>query len=51
MKYLVLLLLFFVPTRAAAQCKNAVSTKDMQDCMDTEWKKSDEDRNRVTGGL
>jgi uncharacterized protein YecT (DUF1311 family) len=47
MKYVVLLLLFFVPTLATAQCKDAVSTKDMQDCMDTEWKKSNAELNRV----
>ena len=47
MKYFVLLLLFFVPTLATAQCKDAVSTKDMQDCMDIEWKKSDAELNRV----
>jgi uncharacterized protein YecT (DUF1311 family) len=47
MKYLVLLLLFCVPTLATAQCQDAVSTKDMQDCMDTEWKKSDAELNRV----
>lgn len=47
MKYLVLLLLLFVPSLLTAQCKNAVSTKDMQDCMDNEWKKSDAELNRV----
>jgi hypothetical protein len=47
MKYFVLLLLFFVPTLATARCKDAVSTKDMQDCMDTESKKSDAELNRV----
>jgi uncharacterized protein YecT (DUF1311 family) len=47
MKYLVLLLLFCVPTLATAQCQDAVSTKDMQDCMDTEWEKSDAELNRV----
>jgi len=47
MKYFALLLLFFVPSLAAAQCKDAVSTKDMQDCMDEEWKKSDAELNRV----
>ena len=47
MKYFVLLLLFFVPTLATARCKDAVSTKDMQDCMDTELKKSDAELHRV----
>ena len=47
MKYLVLLLLLFVPSLLTAQCKDAVSTKDMQDCMDNEWKKSDAELNRV----
>jgi uncharacterized protein YecT (DUF1311 family) len=47
MKYLVLLLLLFVPNLLTAQCKDAVSTKDMQDCMDDEWKKSDAELNRV----
>lgn len=47
MIYFVLLLLFFVPTLATARCKDAVSTKDMQDCMDTNWKKSDAELNRV----
>jgi uncharacterized protein YecT (DUF1311 family) len=46
MKYLVLLLLLF-PSPITAQCKEAISTKDMQDCMDNEWKKSDADLNRV----
>jgi uncharacterized protein YecT (DUF1311 family) len=46
-KYFVLLLLFFVPTLATARCRAAVSTKGMQDCMDTEWKKSDAELNRV----
>ena len=47
MKYFVLLLLLFVPSLVTAQCKDAVSTKDMQDCMDNEWKKSDAELNRV----
>jgi uncharacterized protein YecT (DUF1311 family) len=47
MKYLVLLLLFFVPTLTTAQCKDAVSTKVMQDCMEPEWKKSNAELNRV----
>ena len=47
MKYLVLLLLFFVPTLTTAQCKDAVSAKNMQDCMDTEWKESDAELNRL----
>ena len=47
MKYFALLLLLFVPKLAAAQCKEAVSAKDMQDCMDNEWKKSDAELNRV----
>ena len=47
MKYFVLLLFFFVPALATARCKDAVSTKDMQDCMDDEWKKSDAELNRV----
>jgi len=46
MKHFVLLLLLF-PSLVAAQCKDAISTKDMQDCMDNEWKKSDADLNRV----
>ena len=32
---------------AAAQCKDAVSTKDMQDCADAEYKKADADLNGV----
>jgi uncharacterized protein YecT (DUF1311 family) len=47
MKYLALLLLFFVPKLVAPQCKDAVSTKDIQDCMDSEWKKADRELNRV----
>ena len=47
MRYFVLLLLFSLPTLAAAQCKDAVSTRDMHDCMDNEWKKSDAELNRV----
>ncbi len=47
MKYFAVLLLLFVASLAAAQCKDAVSTKDMQDCMDKEWKKSDAELNRV----
>jgi len=47
MKYLVLLLLLFVPNLLTAQCKDAVSTKDVRDCMDDEWKKSDAELNRV----
>lgn len=31
----------------AAQCKDAVSTKEMQDCADTEYKKADADLNKV----
>ncbi len=46
MKYFVLLLLLF-PSPVTAQCKDAISTKDMQDGMDNEWKKSDADLNRV----
>ena len=46
MKYFVLLLLLF-PSPVTAQCKEAISTKDMQDGMDNEWKKSDADLNRV----
>ena len=40
MKYLVLLLLFFVPTLTTAQCKDAVCTKEMQDCVEPGWKES-----------
>lgn len=47
MKHFALLLLLFVPKLASAQCKDAVSTKDMQDCMDNDWKKSDAELNRV----
>ena len=47
MMYFALLLLLFVPSLVAAQCKDAVSTKDMQGCMDKEWKKSDAELNRV----
>jgi uncharacterized protein YecT (DUF1311 family) len=47
MKYFPLLLLLFLPSLASAQCKDAVSTKDMQDCMDNEWKKSDGELNRI----
>jgi uncharacterized protein YecT (DUF1311 family) len=47
MKHFALLLLLFVPNLASAQCKDAVSTKDMQDCMDNDWKKSDAELNRV----
>ncbi len=47
MKYLLLVLFLFVPDLATARCKDAVSTKDMQDCMDSEWKKSDAQLNRV----
>jgi uncharacterized protein YecT (DUF1311 family) len=32
---------------SSAQCKDAVSTKDMQDCADTQWKKSDAELNRT----
>jgi uncharacterized protein YecT (DUF1311 family) len=46
MKYFVLLLLLF-PSSVSVQCKDAISTKDMQDCMDNEWKKSDADLNRI----
>ena len=46
MKNFVLLLLLF-PSPVTAQCKEAISTKDMQDGMDNEWKKSDADLNRV----
>ena len=46
MKYFVLLLLLF-PSPVTAQCKEAISTKDTQDGMDNEWKKSDADLNRV----
>ena len=46
MKYFVLLLLLF-PSPVTAQCKEAISTKDMQDGVDNEWKKSDADLNRV----
>jgi len=49
-KYFVPLLLLF-PSPVTAQCKDAISTKDMQDGidndMDNEWKKSDADLNRV----
>ena len=47
MKCLVLLLLFFVPTLTTAQCKDAVCTKEMQGCMEPEWKKSNAELNRV----
>jgi len=47
MKYVPLLLLLLLPNVASAQCKDAISTKDMQDCMDDEWKKSDAELNRV----
>jgi len=47
MKYFALLLLLFVPRQATAQCKDAFCTKDMQDCIDNEWKKSDAELNRV----
>ncbi len=47
MKYLVLLLLFFVPTLTTAQCKDVVCTKEMRDCMEPEWKKSNAELNRV----
>jgi uncharacterized protein YecT (DUF1311 family) len=47
MKYSSLLLLLLLPNLASAQCKDAVSTKDMQDCMDSEWKRSDAELNRV----
>jgi len=47
MKYLVLLLPLFVPSLLTAQCKDVVSTKDMQDCMDNESKKSDAELNGV----
>jgi uncharacterized protein YecT (DUF1311 family) len=47
MKYFALLLLLLVPGLATAQCKDAVSTKDMQDCMDNEWKKSGAELSRV----
>ena len=47
MKYLLLVLFLFAPGLASAQCKDAVSTKDIQDCMDSEWKKSDAELNRV----
>jgi len=49
MKYLVLLLLFFVPTLTTAQCKDAVCTKEMQGCMEPEWKKSNAELNRLPG--
>jgi uncharacterized protein YecT (DUF1311 family) len=43
------LLLFSLVTAggAAAQCKDAVSTKDMQDCADAEYKKADAELNSV----
>ena len=47
MKYLVLLLLFFVPMLTTAQCKDAVCTKEMQGCMEPEWKKSNAELNCV----
>src|SRR3974390_926319 len=47
MKYLLLVLFLFAPGLASAQCKDAVSTKDMQDCMDNEWNKSDAELNRA----
>ena len=47
MKYLVLLLPFFVPTLTTAQCKDAVCTKEMQGCIEPEWKKSNAELNRV----
>ena len=47
MKCMFLVLFLFAPSLANAQCKDAVSTKDMQDCMDNEWKKSDAELNRV----
>ena len=40
MKYLVLLLLLFVPSLLTAQCKEAISTKDMQDGMDNVFTRS-----------
>ena len=50
MKHFVLLLLLF-PSLVTAQCKDAISTKDVQDCMDNECKKSDADLTRVTRSL
>src|SRR5271169_4799245 len=47
MKYLLAVFLLSAPSLANAQCKNAVSTKDIQNCMDGEWKKSDAELNRV----
>lgn len=50
MKYFVLLLLLF-PSLVTAQYQDAISTKDVQDCMDNECKKSDADLTRVTRSL
>jgi len=49
MRCILPLLLFSLVTAgsAAAQCKDTVSTKDMQDCADAEYKKADADLNSV----
>ena len=47
MKRFFFLLVFLVPSCAFAQCKDSVSTKDMQDCLDAEWKKSDTELNHA----
>lgn len=47
MKYAFLLAVLFLPAAAFGQCKDAVSTKDMQDCVDAEWKKADAELNHT----
>jgi uncharacterized protein YecT (DUF1311 family) len=45
--FFALFLLLITAGLSSAQCKDAVSTKDMQDCADAQWKKSDDELNRV----
>jgi len=42
-----LFLFLLSPIIAAGQCKDAISTKDMLNCLDGEWKKSDAELNRT----
>jgi uncharacterized protein YecT (DUF1311 family) len=49
MRFVLPLLLFSLLTArgAAAQCKDAMSTRDMEDCASSEYKKADTELNRV----
>jgi uncharacterized protein YecT (DUF1311 family) len=45
--FFVLALMLSTAKVSSAQCKDAVSTKDMQDCANTQAKQSDAELNRV----